>query len=163
MTAAPSPEPASLLTLLGDFLHEAREHATDLNRLACWLRTHERLQRALAVWLADRLTEAPLAPSSMALAKVVVESLRETCDDLYRPHDLVDDPERLLRQRADRPPAYKSLRLWMACRLKWFAGGSVDTVARQLSVHRDTVKRLLAEAGPAIDQLWIARFAPDLH
>jgi hypothetical protein len=152
---------ADLNRLLTAFVCRAREQATRPGELAklLTLRTHVHLQEVLVVCLQEPLLHRSLAPLPAVLAKVTVDTLQETCDLVYRPSAWAK-PERFLQQRFKQPPRYDAVRLWTAARLKWFAGGTIATVAEHLAVSEETVKRDLAEAGPMIDQFWLARFAP---
>jgi hypothetical protein len=147
------------------FLKQAREDATRLSSLTSTIAAHPGLRLVLSVALTRPLAERALAPSPLVLARMTSETLRVACDELYRPGGLVEQPEALLQRSfpLGEPSPYPPVRLWVAARLRWFAGATVDVTAAHLQLSPDVVKRLLAEAGPAIDELWLARYAPDLR
>lgn len=158
----PVEERPSLEERLRTYLEHTREHATRLSLPASAIAQSGRLRGALAVCLEEVLVASRMAPTPVALAKLTVETLRDTCDALYYPRWFVEEPAHLLSRSFVVPPRYDLVRLWVACHLKWFAGGTVESVAEHLATSTDSVKRLLAETGPAVDQLWLARFAPRL-
>jgi hypothetical protein len=159
-----SPNP-SIDRLVGNLLRSARQHAPTLSVVSRIISDEPRLQGAIAMALIDRLDDACVSPVPVALAKLMIESLRDICDELYKPVALIENPESLLHVpfNGGNSSPYPPVRLWVAARLHWFEGATLDVTATHLGVSRETVKRLLAEAGPAIDGYWLARYLPNLN
>jgi hypothetical protein len=153
-SSPPDPIPA--------FLEIARKEAAHIKDVADAIAADPALQAALALRLSRLLPPGTITPVPILLAKLTVETLKKTCDDLFRPVDLDPDPEaRWLYRPFYNEHRMPQVELWVAARLCWFAGHSQEAVAKHIGRSKAKVQRCLPEAAEAIDALWMALFPPD--
>ncbi|CAN5721539.1 hypothetical protein BH23CHL2_BH23CHL2_19760 [soil metagenome] len=146
---------------IDELLQFALATKSDLARIADEIIERE-LQDGLAQWLEEPLRAADLSPVPFAIAKVIVDTLKNVCDDeLLRAS--TDNPQAFLQIR--RPPQNgdvpRSARVWVAARLTWFTDVTQEDIAEHLGVSSDrVVRRLLTRPAKIIRGIWIARYVP---
>jgi len=130
--------------------------------IAACLREHEQIYHGLAHALEKPLGQRQRAATPLTVALLSVEMLQHSTDEYYNSRALDDQPEQWLRRSFTTTPDGRRVRGWVAACLHWFLGRSEERVAEHLAISKDTVKRILYEDGPEIDDLWTAGLPLDL-